>query len=79
MPASIGGQLNMKPTSEQTRLGVLSSVPFVTEDLLRMRELFRYPKSSDAASTAKNGRPEQPAARAGVDPSSAYGCVDWYL
>ncbi len=60
----------MKPTSEQTRRGVLSCVPLLTEDLLNMRRFFRYQESSDAAVK------DPPA---GADPSCAYGCVDWYL
>jgi hypothetical protein len=62
----------MKPTSEQTRKGVLSAVPFLPEDLLKMRSFNRYtpPEPSDA----------DPASRsAAVDPSTAYGCVDWYI
>jgi hypothetical protein len=66
---SIGDQLVMKPTSEQTRNVTHSVIPFLTEDLLAMRSsFFRYTtESSDAAL--------RPAA---VD-SSSYGCVDWYI
>jgi hypothetical protein len=61
----------MKPTSEQTRNAVLSAVPFLPEDLAAMKTLFGY----GAAQT-----PEVTIAHpAAVDPSSAYGCVDWYL
>jgi hypothetical protein len=61
----------MKPTSEQTRKGVLSAVPCPPEDLLNMKSSFRYTmKLSDAAGTP------HPAV---VDPSTAYGCVDWFI
>jgi hypothetical protein len=61
----------MKPTSEQTRNGVLSAVPVLPEDLLNMTSFFRLIKESADAVAAP-----RPAA---VDPSTAYGCVDWYL
>jgi hypothetical protein len=61
----------MKPTSEQTRKGVLSAVPFPPEDLLNLTSSFRYPiESSDAAMAP------HPAV---VDPSTCYGCVDWFI
>ncbi len=54
----------MKPTPEQTRNAVLSAVPF-PEELLT--------KSEVAAIVPASARP------LAVDPSSAYGCVDWYI
>jgi hypothetical protein len=62
----------MKPTSEQTRKGVLSAVPFVPEDLLKMRSFNQYnpTDSSEAVAVPQS---------AAIDPSTAYGCVDWYL
>ncbi len=61
----------MKPTSEQTRKGVLSAVSRLPEGLLTMKSSFRYPMElSDVASAP------HPAA---VDPSTAYGCVDWFI
>ena len=62
----------MKPTSEQTRKGVLAAVPpYMPEDLM-MRSLFRHnpTRPSDAPAAS---RP------ASVDPSTAYGCVDWFI
>jgi hypothetical protein len=71
MFASIGGQLVMKPTSEQTRNAVLLAVPF-PEELLILESSFRNTTTESAdAVTATH-----PTA---VDPSSAYGCVDWYI
>jgi hypothetical protein len=62
----------MKPTSEQTRNGVLSAVPVLSEeDVLTLVSFSRQPTGLSDAVTASH-----PAA---VDPSSAYGCVDWYL
>ena len=61
----------MKPTSEQTRNAVLSAVPVLPEDLQAMKTLFGYGMSQ--APEAASARP------AAVDPSSAYGCVDWFL
>jgi hypothetical protein len=61
----------MKPTSEQTRNAVLSAVPF-PEALLTMESSFRN-TTSGSADPAATRHP------ATVDPSSAYGCVDWYL
>ncbi len=55
----------MKPTPEQTRNAVLSAVPFPEELLLKSESLDPVHPSS-ARSLA-------------VDPSSAYGCVDWYI
>ena len=62
----------MKPTSEQTRNGVLSAVPLLPEDLLNMKSFFRCvtEPSSDV------GPAPHPAS---VDPSTAYGCVDWFI
>jgi len=61
----------MKPTSEQTRNAILSAVPF-PEELLTLESSFR------------NTATESPHASAAphpttVDPSLAYGCVDWYI
>jgi len=61
----------MKPTSEQTRNAVLSSVPFLPEDLSSMKTLFGYGGAQTPEVVVSH-----PAA---VDPASAYGCVDWYL
>lgn len=61
----------MKPTSEQTRNGVLSAVPFVPQDSLSMKSFFRYTTEPPCAAAAPN-----PAV---VDPSTAYGCVDWFI
>jgi hypothetical protein len=63
----------MKPTSEQTRNAVLSAVPLLSQDLLAMKILFGY---GAAESPETRAAAHQPAA---VDPSSSYGCVDWYL
>jgi hypothetical protein len=62
----------MKPTSEQTRKGVLSAVPFLPEDLLKMRSFNRY-TPIESAEASRVSRP------APVDPSTAYGCVDWFI
>jgi hypothetical protein len=61
----------MKPTSQQTQNAVLSAVPIPPDDLQVMKTLFGYgvaqtPEVSSAHPVV-------------VDPSSAYGCVDWYL
>ena len=61
----------MKPTSEQTRNGVLSAVPFLPEDLLNMRSFFRYNPQPSDASAAQHA--------SAVDPLTAYGCVDWFI
>lgn len=61
----------MKPTSQQTQNAVLSAVPLLPEDLLVMKTLFGYGVAQTPEVTSAH-----PAA---VDPSSAYGCVDWYL
>jgi len=61
----------MKPTSEQTRKGVLSAVHLPPEDLLNMKSFFRYTAESSEVGTAP-----RPAA---VDPTTAYGCVDWFI
>ena len=60
----------MKPTSEQTRNGVLSAVPLPPEDLLVLKTLFGY--------TTTPAEPATESPRT-VEPASAYGCVDWYL
>jgi hypothetical protein len=56
----------MKPTPEQTRNAVLSAVPFPEELLLLKSEPVAQVHPTSAHPPA-------------VDPSSAYGCVDWYL
>ncbi len=66
----------MKPTSEPTRNGILSAVPF-PEELLTMTSVFR-------STTTIPATEQSPSAAAGphrtvVDSSSAYGCVDWYM
>jgi hypothetical protein len=55
----------MKPTPEQTRNAILSAVSFPEELLVKSE-----PVSSVLPGSAR------PLA---VDPSSAYGCVDWYI
>lgn len=56
----------MKPTSEQTRNGVLSAVAVLPEDLLNMTSFFQMP--------------EEPVIQVKpVDPRTAYGCVDWFI
>ena len=55
----------MKPTPEQTRNAVFSAVPF-PEELLLSGE-------PGAAVQPPSVRP------LAVEPSSAYGCVDWYI
>jgi len=62
----------MKPTSEQTRKGVLSAVPSYMPEDLRMRSFFRYDPARPPDAVAAS-RP------ASVDPSTAYGCVDWFI
>jgi hypothetical protein len=69
--AVTGGQLAMKPTSEQTRKGVLTAVPFPPEEVLKMQSFFRY--TTEQTEVAAGPHPGV------VDPSSAYGCVDWYI
>jgi hypothetical protein len=62
----------MKPTSEQTRKGVPSAVPaYMPEDLTR-RSFFRHNPTGPSDAIAAL-RP------ASVDPSTAYGCVDWFI
>ena len=61
----------MKPTSQQTQNAVLSAVPLLPEDLQVMKTLFGYGVAQTPEVTSAH-----PAA---VDPSSAFGCVDWYL
>jgi hypothetical protein len=56
----------MKPTPEQTRNAVLSAVPFPEELLLLKSEPVATVHLTSAHPLA-------------VDPSSAYGCVDWYI
>jgi hypothetical protein len=55
----------MKPTPEQTRNAVVSAVPFPEELLLKSETLDPVHPNS-----------VRPLA---VDPSTAYGCVDWYI
>jgi hypothetical protein len=55
----------MKPTPEQTRNAVVSAVPFPEELLLKSESPDPVPPNS-----------VHPLA---VDPSTAYGCVDWYI
>ena len=55
----------MKPTPEQTRNAVLSAVPF-PEALLLKSETVAIVHPTSAHPVA-------------VDPSSTYGCVDWYI
>jgi hypothetical protein len=55
----------MKPTPEQTRNAVLSSVPF-PESLLVKSEAVAIVHPTSTRPMA-------------VDPSSTYGCVDWYI
>jgi hypothetical protein len=62
----------MKPTSEQTRKGVLSAVPSYMPEDLKMRSFFRHSPTEPSDAVAAS-RP------AGVDPSTAYGCVDWFI
>ena len=61
----------MKPTSEQTRNAILSAVPF-PEELLILETL------SATRRRTQHMLSPQPI-RLAVDPSLAYGCVDWYL
>ena len=57
----------MKPTPEQTRNAVLSAVPFPEELLL---------SKSEPVDNVVEPRAAHPLT---VDPSSVYGCVDWYI
>ncbi|MDB6009779.1 MAG: hypothetical protein JWL65_2029 [Gammaproteobacteria bacterium] len=61
----------MKPTSEQTRNGILSAVPF-PEELLILESSFRNAPIEPAHAVAA----PHPTI---LDPSLAYGCVDWYI
>lgn len=61
----------MKQTSEQTRKGVLSAVPCLPDDLLTMKSSFRHPM--EVSVEASELHPPV------VDPSTAYGCVDWFI
>jgi hypothetical protein len=61
----------MKPTSEQTRNAILSAVPF-PEELLILESSFR----NTATEPEHAGAAPHPTT---VDPSLAYGCVDWYM
>jgi hypothetical protein len=61
----------MKPTSDQTLNAVLSAVPF-PEALLTLESSFHNVTTQSAGVTTSR----HPTT---VDPSSAYGCVDWYL
>jgi hypothetical protein len=63
----------MKPTSEQTRKGVLSAVPSLMPEDLKMRSLFRYNPTGPSRDALAASHP------ASVDPSTAYGCVDWFI
>jgi hypothetical protein len=58
----------MKPTSEQTRNGFLSA-PFQPEEMPKMRSVF--PRNTSVS--------VEVSAEAPVDPSNAYGCVDWFI
>ncbi len=61
----------MKPTSEQTRNAILSAVPF-PEELLILESSFSNPAIEPAHVVAA----PHPTT---VDPTLAYGCVDWYM
>jgi len=61
----------MKPTSEQTRNGVLSAVSPRPEDLLNMKSFFRGVTEPSDVGTARHP--------ASIDPSTAFGCVDWFI
>ena len=61
----------MKPTSEQTRNAILSAVPF-PEELLILESSFRD-VDAEPAHPATAPHPTT------LDPSLAYGCVDWYM
>ena len=63
----------MKPTAEQTLNGVLSAVPLPPEDLRVLKTLFGYTTTPTPAEPTTESRPRT------VDPSCAYGCVDWYI
>jgi hypothetical protein len=56
----------MIPTPEQTRNAVLSAVPFPESLLTLKSETVAIVHPTSAHPVA-------------VDPSSTYGCVDWYL
>ncbi len=60
----------MKPTSEQTRKGVLSAVSPRAEDLLNMKSFFR------CVTDPSEGTTPRPAS---IDASTAFGCVDWFI
>jgi hypothetical protein len=64
-------KLAMKPTSEQTRNAILSAVPF-PEELLILEGSFRNTAVEPVHAVAA----PHPTT---VDPSLAYGCVDWYI
>jgi hypothetical protein len=64
-------KLAMKPTSEQTRNAILSAVPF-PEELLILESSFRNAAIEPAHAVAA----PHPTI---LDPSLAYGCVDWYI
>ena len=61
----------MKPTLQQTRNSVLAAIPYLPDELFTMKGFF-----PPVAETGDFGKAMQPP---GVDRSSAYGCVDWYL
>jgi hypothetical protein len=63
-------KLAMKPTSEQTRNAILSAVPF-PEELLILESSFR--NTAEPAHAVAAPHPTT------LDPSLAYGCVDWYI
>jgi hypothetical protein len=65
------GQLAMRPTSQQTRNSVLAAIPHAPDELFTMKGFIR--SAEEIAEMAKAAHPTV------VDPSSAYGCVDWYL
>jgi len=64
----------MKPTSEQTRNGVLSAVSFRQDDMLKMKSFFRYSFTQIGPPVSVEVVPE-----ASVDTTNAYGCVDWFI
>jgi hypothetical protein len=61
----------MKQTSGQIGQEVLSTVPFLPEELLDMKSFLRNTNELPGAAPGP--------CRTAVDASSAYGCVDWYI
>jgi hypothetical protein len=61
----------MKPTSEQTQNAILTAVP-CPEELLVLESSFRNIPIEPAHAVAA----PHPTT---IDPSLAYGCVDWYI